>query len=59
VIYYGIEVFIKTKNKNVSDFLMEHIVKRVVIEKEKERIIQISICKALMDMLMMGMINIC
>jgi hypothetical protein len=59
VIYYGIEVFIKTKNKNVSDFLMEHIVKRVVIEKEKERIIQISICKALIDMLMMGMINIC
>jgi hypothetical protein len=59
VIYDRIEVFIKTKNKNVSDFLMEDIVKRVVIEKEKERIIQISICKALMDMLMMGMINIC
>lgn len=59
MIYDRIEVFIKTKNKNVSDFLMEDIVKRVVIEKEKERIIQISICKALMDMLMMGMINIC
>jgi hypothetical protein len=38
---------------------MEHVVERVVVEKEEERIVKVSICKALMDILMMGMINIC
>jgi hypothetical protein len=31
----------------------------VVVEKKEERIVKVSIRKALMDMLMMSMINIC
>jgi len=38
---------------------MEHVVERVVVEKKEERIVKVSIRKALMDMLMMSMINIC